>query len=265
MILDIVHAVQKLNFTQCILIVPAGLALVVMALPALRKRLGIEANSELTDSAGEAFGAIALFFVFMTASSLSTVQGFQKDGQKVTETEVAHIANLDRELVSIGGDKAESVRVELKNYLQLIIDKEWKELENGNSSEEVDHALGSVISSVHHWKEAGISEKNYDEIHNRLELMTDSRDERIEVANEHLSVIYWGIIFSFMLMLLVIAFFSNPALPKRVGLAGKMIALGFSLVLLIQTDGVFSGEIAVQPTLYKNALAKMKVRSADSE
>jgi hypothetical protein len=95
--------------------------------------------------------------------------------------------------------------------------------------------------------------------------MTDSRDERIEVANEHLSVIYWGIIFSFMLMLLVIAFFSNPALPKRVGLAGKMIALGFSLVLLIQTDGVFSGEIAVQPTLYKNALAKMKVRSADSE
>jgi len=155
--------------------------------------------------------------------------------------------------------------VELKNYLQLIIEKEWKELENGNSSEEVDHALGSVISSVHHWKEAGISEKNYDEIHNRLELMTDSRDERIEVANEHLSVIYWGIIFSFMCMLLVIAFFSNPALPKRVGLAGKMIALGFSLVLLIQTDGVFSGEIAVQPTLYKNALAKMKVRTADTE
>jgi len=265
MILEIVHAVQALSFTQCILIVPAFLALVAMMLPALRKRMGIEVNSELTDSAAEAFGAIALFFVFMTASSLSTVQGFQKDGQKITETEVAHITNLDRDLVSIGGDKAELVRVELKNYLQLIIEKEWKELENGNSSEEVDHALGRIVSSIHHWKEAGLSEKHYDEIHIRLEHMTDTRDERVQVSNEHLSMIYWGIIFAFLLMLLVIAFFSNPALPKRVGLAGKMIALGFSLVLLIQTDGVFSGEVAVKPTLYKNALAKMKVRTADTE
>ena len=265
MILDVVHAVQSLSFTQCILIVPATLAGAVMALPAIRKSLGIEVNSELTDSAAEAFGAIALFFVFMTASSLSTVQGFQKDGQKITETEIAHITNLDRELVGIGGEKSEVVRLELKNYLQLIIEKEWKELEHGNSSEEVDHALGRVISAVHHWKEAGLSEKNYDAIEARIEHVSDTRDERIEVANEHLSMIYWGIIFAFMLMLLVIAFFSNPALPKRVGLAGKMVALAFSLVLLIQTDGVFSGEISVQPTLYKNALAKMKVRTADTE
>jgi len=245
--------------------VPAVLALAVMALPALRKHLGIEVNAELTDSAAEAFGAIALFFVFMTASSLSTVQSFQKDGLKVTEAEVAHITNFDRELVSIGGEKAEAVRVELKNYVQLIIEKEWKELQHGNSSEEVDHALGRVISEVHHWKDAGISEKNLDNLHVRLEHLSDTRDERIAVSNEHLSMIYWGIIFGFLLMLLVIAFFSNPALPKRVSLAGKMIALGFSLVLLIQTDGVFSGEIAVKPTLYEKALAKMKVRTADTE
>jgi len=262
MILSIVHAVQSLSFTACVLIVPSVLALVVAMLPKLRKSMGIELGAELMDSTVEAFSAIALFFVFMTASSLSTVQGFQKDGQKVTETEVAHITNLDRELVAIG-EKAEPTRVALKNYLGLIVEKEWKELEHGNSSPEVDHALGGLISAVHHMD--GVSEKNMDAVHTRLEQVSDARDERIEVSNEHLSDIYWGIIFAFLLMMLVIAFLSNPALPKRIGLAGKMIALGFTLVLLIQTDGVFSGDIAIKPTLYTNALAKMKVRTADSE
>jgi len=265
MILEVVHAVQSLSFTQCVLIVPAFLALVVVMLPKLREVMGIEVKSELMDATAEAFGAIALFFVFMAASSLSTVQGFQKDGQKVTETEVAHITNMDRELVSIGGDKAEAARLALKEYLGLIVEKEWPLLEHGQSSDDVDHALGRVISAVHHLKDGGLSESKLASVEHRVEGISDTRDERIEVSNEHLSVIYWGIIFAFLIMLLVIAFFSNPALPKRVGLAGKMIALGFSLVLLIQTDGVFSGEIAIKPTLYTNALAKMKVRTADTE
>jgi len=264
MILSIVHAIQTMSFTQCIIVVPAFLAIVVMVLPRIRVALGIEVNSDLTASASEAFGAIALFFVFMTASSLTTVQGFQKDGLKIVETEVAHITDLDRELVSIGGPKAEEVRVALKGYLNDIIEKEWKELANGNSSDEVDLALGRVIAAVHHFKESGAKEKDLTAVEARLEQVSDSRDERIEVANEHLSMIYWGIIFGFLLMLMLIAFFSDAALPKRVGLAGKMVALAFALVLVIQTDGVFSGDVSVQPTLYKKALEKMKVRNADS-
>ena len=262
--MGLVHALQTLSFTQCILIVPAVLAFAAMMLPRLRKALGIEVNSELTDSAAEAFGAIALFFVFITASSIATVQGFQKDGQKATEFEVAQITNLDRELVFMGGEKADASRLALKSYLNLIIEDEWKELKDGNSSEQVDHALGKVISEVNHFK-GSISESAMSKLHERVEHVSDARDERIEVSHEHLSFIYWDIIFAFMGMLLVIAFFSNPALPKRIGLGGKMIALAFSLVLLIQTDGVFSGEIAVKPTLYSSALAKMKVRTADTE
>ena len=172
--------------------------------------------------------------------------------------------NLDRELVTIPGEKAVLARVALKDYLTSIIDKEWKELEHGHSSEETDRALGGLISAVHHLKDDGVNEKILSSVEAHTEAVSDLRDERIGVSEEHLSVIYWGIIFAFLLMLFVISFFSNPALPKRVGLAGKMIALGFSLVLLIQTDGVFSGDVAVQPTVYKNALAKMKIRTAAS-
>ena len=61
MILDIVHAAQKLNFTQCILIVPALLAVVAMMMPLLRKSMGITVSSELTDSAAEALAQLPYF------------------------------------------------------------------------------------------------------------------------------------------------------------------------------------------------------------
>jgi len=127
----IVNALQSLNFTQCTIIVPVVLAFLVFILPWTRKKLGFEVSGEMSDSANEGFGAIALFFVFIAASSLSTVQGFQKDGQKATEVEIAHITNLDRELVHVNTEQTEKARVELKNYLSAIIDKEWKTMEKG--------------------------------------------------------------------------------------------------------------------------------------
>jgi len=265
MMTSLIHALQSLSFTVCTLLVPAVLALVVFMLPWIRKKCGIETSSDMADSASEGFSAIALFFVFIAASSLSTVQGFQKDGLKVTEQEVAQITNFDRELVHAGGEKAEAARAALKNYVSEIINKEWKTMEEGKSSKDVDAALGKIISILNHMEPKGkLTEKSIDALIARLEHVSDIRDERIEVSNLHLSEIYWDIILCFVLMLLVIAFFTSDKPPKRVGLAGKMIALSFTLVLLIQTDGVFYGDIAVKPTLLTNQMEKMKVRTEDS-
>ena len=43
-----------------------------------------------------------------------------------------------------------------------------------------------------------------------------------------------------------------------------MIALAFTLVLIIQTDGVFYGDIAIKPTAYSASLGKMKIRTMDT-
>jgi hypothetical protein len=209
MMTSLIHALQSLSFTVCTLLVPAVLALVVFMLPWIRKKCGIETSSDMADSASEGFSAIALFFVFIAASSLSTVQGFQKDGLKVTEQEVAQITNFDRELVHAGGEKAEAARAALKNYVSEIINKEWKTMEEGKSSKDVDAALGKIISILNHMEPKGkLTEKSIDALIARLEHVSDIRDERIEVSNLHLSEIYWDIILCFVLMLLVIAFFT---------------------------------------------------------
>jgi hypothetical protein len=65
-------------------------------------------------------------------------------------------------------------------------------------------------------------------------------------------------------MLLLISAFTQATVAKRVGLCGKMVALSFTLVLIVQTDGVFSGDISITTKGYEKVLAKMKIRSIDS-
>jgi len=234
-------------------------------MPWVRQRLGIEVAAEMSDSANEAFGAIALFFVFIAATSLTTVQGFQKDGQKVTEVELSHITNLDRELLHIDSEKAVKARLHLKSYMSAIIDKEWKTMEKGLPSDEVEEALGQLISTINHMEgDKHVSEKVLDNLEAHIEKVSDSRDERIQVSNLHLSFIYWDMIFAFIGILIFISFFFHSSMPKRIGLAGKMIALAFTLTLILQTDGVFYGDISIRPTAYSAALVKMKVRTMDT-
>ncbi len=263
--MPIVHFFQSLSFNQCTIIVPAGLAFLVFILPGIRKALKIEVDAEMSDGAVEAFGAIALFFVFIAAASLSTLQGFQKDGQKVTETEVAHIVNLDRELVRIGGDKTEAARVKLQKYMSAIVTDEWKTMAEGHESPTVDDAFGELTAAVHKMDgDSKFSEKTLESIHAHIEKVSDIREERIQVSNERLSFIYWDMLMAFIGIMLAISFFNVTKVSKRISMAGKMVALSFTLVLILQTEGVFVGDIAVKPTHHAKALEKMKVRTADT-
>jgi hypothetical protein len=263
--MPIVHFFQSLSFNQCAIFVPVGLAFLVFILPGIRKALKIEVDAEMSEGASEAFGAIALFFVFIAATSLTTLQGFQKDGLKVTETEVAHITNLDRELVRIGDEKAEAARVELKKYTSEIVTKEWKAMAEGHESPTVDDAFGKLTAAVHKMDDdVKFSEKTLESIHAHMEKVSDTRVERIQVSNLRLSFIYWDMLLAFIGIMLAISFFNVTKVSKRIAMAGKMIAISFTLVLILQTEGVFVGDIAVKPTHHAKALEKMKVRTADT-
>jgi hypothetical protein len=257
---------QTLTFIQSTFMIPVFLGFMVFLLPYIRTKLGIVISGDTVDGCAEGFGAVALFFVFIAATSLSTVQGFQKDGAKVVDAEVAQITNLDRELVHAAGAEADKLRVTLKTYVQAIISDDWPAMADGGSAASVDRAMGSLMSQVNHITAgSGISAATATALFTRLEAVSDVRSERIEIANVHLSKLYWETMFIFLSLMLIISFFTHSTIGKRAALCGKMAAIGFTLVLVLQTDGVFHGDISIQPTSYVKALAKMKIRTADTD
>jgi hypothetical protein len=266
MLEELVFYLQSISFVKAAILIPGTLGGAVLILPWLRNKIGIKIAPEVSDGLAEGFTAISLFFVFIAATCLATVQSHQKDAAKIVEKEIAHITSLDRELLRIGSPEADKVRVALKRYVQLIVDEEWKLLEHGQSSEAVDHALGDVMGSLNHI--ATHDEKQVSMIAglaDRVDAIAESRDDRVEIAHEHLPDIYWGMIFAFMGLLLAISIFTQASFAKRASICGKMVALSFTLVMILQTDGVFSGDISIQPTGFVKMIKKMQTRTADSE
>jgi len=261
MIESIVHKLQILDFVEASILIPVTLGFAVFILPWLRNAIGIKTSSEVSDGLGEGFSAIALFFIFIAATSLGTLQGYQKDGAKVVELELAHITSLDRDLAHRKEGEYAEARVILKNYVRAIIDDEWPLLADGEESEKVTHIFGELVGTLNHLKTGEIS----DALLNRINIVSESREERIEVANLHLNKIYWGMTFAFIFLMLAISAFTHVSLAKRAALCGKMVAIAFTLVMLVQTDGVFSGDISIKPTGYEKLLKKMTARTADGE
>jgi len=266
MIEAFVDHLQKMNFVQASVSIPGTLGITVAVLPWVRDKFGLKLSADVNDGFSEGFSAIALFFVFISATSLATLQGYQKDGAKVVELEINAIQNLDRDLTRIDNALSKEARVALKKYVRGIIDDEWTLLEDGKESEKVDHLFGDVLRSINHMEHTTAKDQMVVEGLGKLTAtVSDTRAERIEVSNLHLNGIYWGLIFSFIGLMLAVSAFTHVSLAKHASLCGKMVAIAFTLVMLIQTDGVFSGDVSIKPTGYEKLVKKMNTRSIDSE
>src|ERR1700761_5021338 len=102
MIKNFVFTLQAMDFVKASILIPGVLGIAVFMLPWLRMRLGLKVSDELSSGLAEVFGTIALFFVFIAATSLTTVQSYQKDGTQVVEKELAQISSLDHDLGRLG-------------------------------------------------------------------------------------------------------------------------------------------------------------------
>ena len=186
-----------MDFLEASILIPSVLGIAVFMLPWLRTRLGMKVSDELSAGLAEVFGTIALFFVFIAATSLTTVQSYQKDGTQVVEKELAQISSLDHDLGRLAEPEAEAARSALHKYVQLIADDEWTLLRRGESSDAVDGALESLMGTINRLTVRGEKQDAlFAGIADRADKLDEARDDRIEVANERLSNIYWGMIFA---------------------------------------------------------------------
>jgi hypothetical protein len=258
MIKSFVFFLQTMDFVEASILIPGVLGVSVFLLPSLRNRLGLAVSPELSAGFAEVFGTIALFFVFIAATSLTTVQSYQKDGAQAVDKELAQIASLDHDLTRLSEQEAQTARSALHTYVQLIVDDEWELLKHGEPSEEVDGALENLMGAINKLTVHGEKQDAlFSGIVDRADKVAEARDDRIEVANERLSDVYWGMILAIIAAMVVVSFFTQHTLDKRAATCGKMMAIAFTLVMLVQTDGVFSGDVAIKPAGYSKLLKKM--------
>jgi hypothetical protein len=255
---NIVTFLQSMSFAQAGTIVPLVLGLIVFVLPWIRDKLGLKLSSEVNDGFFDGFSAMALFFVFIGATSLSIVLGFQNAGAKAVEIELNQIVSLDRELSRHHNPEIKEAKIYLKKYVKAIIDIEWPLLAIGEKSLVVDNIFNNIIEQIDKINTLTLKDEMIvEKINKTLDAVSDARSDRLEVANLHLSPIYWGLVLGYILLMIFISAFTHVSLGKRFAVCCRMIVIAILLVMLTQIDGVFSGEISIKPTEYDKLEKKM--------
>jgi Protein of unknown function (DUF4239) len=200
---------------------------------------------------------------FLIGFLLSQVYHDFRSAKAIVSIEAGQINNLDRLLLRFGDEASLNIRQLLRSYIESIIKVEWPKLESSEGSEETHMIWRKISQSI--FKLEPVTDKQFvlfDAILTKSEEVSESRERRIDCANDRFPVIYWVVIFLCMLTLMGVGAMFLPSARAMLGFAVVPIALGGSITLLMITDRPFRGQTSVKHDALCKVLESLKTRKA---
>ena len=260
--LHVAAGLRALGTFWVFVLVPCALTVVIVLLPFLREKFGIAVRKETSDGATDTINAITGFMAFVLAISLVQLQSYQRQADDLVSREASKINLLDRSLSRAESTHAAALRPILKEYLEAIIEKEWRSLQEQKLSPEVDRLSGQLFTAASSIKGEGpAGESTFRMVSSTLDELSDLRDARLAAARNHLAEVYWDIVAGLLILILAISVFAPASVDKRLGLGGRMFAIGLMIGLVLLTEGVFEGDISVDSRAMEDTLRLITARS----
>jgi hypothetical protein len=242
-------------------LVGAGLA---GGVPFLREKLlRIQVSGDHSEAARGALDVVIYLTGLVLAFSFVRAQSDQRNLETQVGTEAHNLAQMDRLLLRYGDPGNGSIRVSLRDYADSIVRDEWPELHKGRSSQRTA-ALFRPISRSILAMEPGPGRQSliYAEMLKKADELAADRETRIVAAAQlKLPSVFWLTITFLLVILLVLATFSEATLGSAMALSGLGFGLALLVALVFLFDEPFKGEIYVSPKPIIDVVAGMHVAS----
>jgi hypothetical protein len=207
------------------------------------------------------FGSIITLSGLLIGFLLNQAQSNFREVQTLVSQEAGRINNLDRLLTRFGDPSIATIRAELFEYMNAIVNDEWALLKNGQGSTKT-HMLWRSISRSLMAIEPQTNRQTamYTDIIKKSEEVAESREARIERANIRLPGLFWVVILICMFALMGINTLFLPSDSFFLGLKILPVTLGALISLLVITDQPFKGQNSVQPEAFYKIIESIKTR-----
>lgn len=192
------------------------------------------------------------------AFSLVQAQGNLRAVQKTVNMEALQLNQLDRLAISYGPDLT-AVRQTAHDYAQSVVSDEWPRLaKHGYSprSTELFRMLSQRVLSI----QPTATRENiiYGDLVRMTDQLAESRELRLAESDLALPPIFWEVIGSLTILLIIFAGFVNARHAMSLGGLGAGVALLIALVFIF--DQPFLGDSSVRPTAIVNVIQIMNAR-----
>ncbi|HEX3549779.1 MAG TPA: DUF4239 domain-containing protein [Candidatus Elarobacter sp.] len=230
----------------------AGLLAIRRAFP----RVDFRANN---DVGGIVLGIMGGLFTVTLAFIIAIVwQEFDGTTQRAAQ-EVAAASDLWHTARGLPKPLSKSIRHDIVEYAEILIDKEWRAMRTGGSSDEAENLLTTMYESVARARPANGGETNaQSQALQYLGVMHDMRHHRLEDNRSGVKPFEWAILILSAVLIVGMSYVVGlPSLRVQVLMVAAlaaMIAAMFTLVF--ELDFPFRGDVAVPVTGWTEFLGR---------
>lgn len=205
-------------------------------------------------------GVVLLATLVLTFSLVQVLENVHLV-EKSLSTEASQINDLDRLLIRYNDPRTVQIRSNLRAYTNSIINDEWPNLKDGFGNEKTEMLFNELSDEIFQLSPRSFQEQSlYSSIIEQVNLISNSRDQRLHARKLHLPSIYWVVILATILTKLVISGLMDRGKISGIILSMQMVAIAALLALVFIFDRPYLGETAVQPEAIESVIKTMNAR-----
>jgi len=211
--------------------------------------------AEHNEIAGFVFAVVGVVYAVLLAFfAIGVWERFEASEQR-TYDEAARLTVVYRKADLF--PQAHRLRAEIKHYTQLVVDREWNEMQHGGHDPQSRVLIETIAFEVRHLPVRDMAQQN---VHAAMVGSLDDalvdRDYRISLSTLGVNGFLWAILVAGAVATIFFAYLfayrSRWSLITIVGLLA--FTLGLVLYLIAAVDYPFRGEIRVAPEAFVHAL-----------
>jgi ABC-type multidrug transport system fused ATPase/permease subunit len=238
-----------------------GLVLFQKIVPASARQAENDVVSGTMAIVGVAYAVLIAFI------AVATWQAFT-DGDKATDIEASHIANLYRDVEGLPPNIADPIREHVKGYVDKVVNVEWPTQQKGELSRAGRADIEAVHSLIVSFVPAnGREQVIQGEFLRVLNELYSARRTRQLAAQNSIPDVIWGIIVLGSIGTIAYSYLFCVA-DRRLhlvmtGMVGASMAL--VIVLVLALDQPFRGDLSISTDAYTNAFASISGMGSDTD
>lgn len=252
-----------LELVYLILITIGAILLANGGLILTRRSNTISRFEDHNDVAGFIYAVVGVIYGVLLAFVVSAVWEIHRNAETSVSNEKRRIMNLYLNANSLPENIKKPVQTEIKNYVKLVINKEWEEMAQNGYSKEAERSFHHIRKILHEYKpQSNFENIWYNKAIEALINLGDYRNMRLGAGRQKIPDYMWMVLI--VGGILAIGFsllFGTKNLWAQIVMVSLLTAtVVLTLTLIWALESPFSGVISVEPDALKTLAKEFAVK-----
>lgn len=235
------------------LVVALVVAVSCLGLAGFHRLVHLELRKAHNELAGFTVAIISVTYAVLLAFiAIATWESYSR-AESIVQSEADFVGSIYRDTQGLPADMGRDIRADLREYVGIVIQREWPQQRNGEMPSEGWKPLHKLHSAIATMRPADLGESVIEaELLKTLNELYRARASRLSAVAGHIpDVVWWIILFGGAITTGYTYLFGFHSFSMHLVMTASVAAsLALVVVLIMALDWPFRGEVSISPEAF---------------